>query len=119
MPIGIAPEPLRRFSNGIDDNGGIERSQAIGVAGTCLEPAFVHEAAIVEDGIVEIQEKRARIHLIVNGTDAVWPSTVIRNVYCPDRSGALSMREMLLPSCVWLKPPLMGVKMLQGTARSS
>jgi hypothetical protein len=28
----------------------------------CVEPAFVYTAAVVEDGIVEIQKKRARIH---------------------------------------------------------
>jgi hypothetical protein len=62
MPIGIAPEPLRGLSNGIDDNRGVERSEPIGMIGASVQPAFVYTAAIVENGIVEIQKKRARIH---------------------------------------------------------
>ena len=39
------------------------------------------EAAVVEDGVVEIEKKRAGIHLMLNGTSTVCPSTVMRSVY--------------------------------------
>ena len=46
---------------------------------------------------------------ITNGISAVCPSTVMRSVYRPGSNGALSARDRVFPSCVWLNPPLTGV----------
>lgn len=110
MALGIAPELLRRYPDGLNRRVRAEGTKQAGVLGARLAPAAVNAARIVKNRIVEIEENAPGKHyLIVNRTSAVCPSTVIRRMYLPLFNGDLSSREMVLPSWVWLKPPLISV----------
>ena len=91
MPVGIAPVPARCSADGVNDDLLLEGRKSMRLTRTRLAPALVHEAAVVENRVIEIEQDGARIiplrgvgctdpYLILKGTSAVWPSTTMRSL---------------------------------------
>ena len=60
VPFGIAPVPPRLLPDAVEHIVDRHRSKSLRMAFARLAPARIDEAAIVENGVVEIEQNRTR-----------------------------------------------------------
>ena len=78
MPLGVAPEPTRRASNGFGDDLGFNRREPRRLIGARPLPAVADQAAVVENRVVEVEKDCARERETVDVFKDAMDSPVIQ-----------------------------------------